>query len=57
MRVFSVISVFCFMALQVKVVEKYFSGYQMTADNLKVVNESLRHNLEFVRVSALVSKG
>ncbi|XP_076451864.1 LOW QUALITY PROTEIN: ubiquitin conjugation factor E4 B-like [Babylonia areolata] len=33
----------------VKVVEKFFSGHQMTADNLKIVNQSLRHNLEYVR--------
>ncbi|KAL8587345.1 hypothetical protein ACOMHN_045592 [Nucella lapillus] len=33
----------------VKVVEKFFSGHQMTADNLKIVNQSLRHNMEYVR--------
>lgn len=33
----------------VKVVEKYFSGHQLTADNLRIVNQSLQHSLEFVR--------
>lgn len=33
----------------VKVVEKYFSGHQMTADALRIVNQSLQHSLEYVR--------
>ncbi|KAK7093486.1 ubiquitin conjugation factor E4 B-like isoform X2 [Littorina saxatilis] len=32
-----------------RVVEKFFSGHQMTSDNLKIVNQSLQHSMEYVR--------
>ena len=30
--------------------EAYFSGHQLTADNLRIVNQCLQHRLEYVRV-------
>ena len=35
---------------QIKVVDKFFSGHQLTTDNLRMVNQSLQHRLEYVRV-------
>ncbi|KAJ8320744.1 hypothetical protein KUTeg_002331 [Tegillarca granosa] len=32
-----------------KVVEKYFSGHQLTPENCRLVNQSLQHGLEYVR--------
>lgn len=32
-----------------RVVEKYFSGHQLTPDNIRLTQQSLQHGLEFVR--------
>lgn len=32
-----------------RVVEKYFSGHQLTPDNIRITQQSLQHGLEFVR--------
>ena len=39
-----------FLVLQTRVVEKYFSGHQLTPDNIRLTQQSLQHGLEFVRV-------
>ena len=39
-----------FLVLQTRVVEKYFSGHQLTPDNIRSTQQSLQHGLEFARV-------
>jgi len=36
---------------QTKVVEKHFSGHQLTPDNVKLVHQSLQHRMQYLRVS------
>ncbi|XP_041377968.1 ubiquitin conjugation factor E4 B-like [Gigantopelta aegis] len=45
----SVLSLSVFAEDNIKVVDKFFSGHQLTADNLRLVNQSLQHRLEYVR--------
>jgi hypothetical protein len=35
-----------FLVLQTRVVEKYFSGHQLTPDNIRLTQQSLQHGLE-----------
>lgn len=38
-----------FLSFQTKVVEKFFSGHQLSADNTKLIHQSLQHRMEYVR--------
>lgn len=38
-----------FVSVQTKVVEKFFSGHQLSADSTKLIHQSLQHGMGYAR--------